>query len=100
MPENVSRDDFAAQLNTKFRVFREPVWFECELIEVSKTKTAPRRESFSLLFLMLKDFPAEQGLYPFEHERIGATEIFVVPIAREPNGVVFEAIFSRITNQS
>lgn len=100
MSENISRDDFAAQLNTKFRVFREPLWVECELTEVTKAKINPNQEQFGLIFLMPEDFPIEQGSFSFEHEKLGSMEIFAVPIAKESGGVVFEAIFNRVVPQS
>lgn len=100
MPENISRDDFAAQINTKFRVFREPAWTECELIEVKAGKTNPHTESFSLLFSMPEDFPIEQGDFSFEHERLGLTEIFVVPVRKGPGSIIFEAVFNQVGSQS
>ena len=95
--EKIKRDDFAAQLNTRFRVDQN---FEAELIEVSETKTYPRQEKFSMLFLMPENFPPAQGIYSFEHLQLGAHEIFIVPIERASDGLVFEAVFNRLLPRS
>ena len=94
--KTVTRDDFAAQLNTKFRFFLPPNWVEGELVEVSRLKEHPRQQIFSLLFRMAEEFPPFQGSYLFEHEKIGSAEIFIVPVERTENGVLFEAVFNRL----
>lgn len=96
MLENLTRDDFAAQLNTKFRIKTEESLFEVELVEVTESKIYPRQESFILFFLMPADFPRFQGIYSFEHDKIGTNDIFVVPIEKEDDGIVFQAVFNRL----
>lgn len=93
----ISRDDFAAQVNTKFRINQN---FDAELIEVSEAKSYPRQESFSLLFLMPENFPVQQRSYLFEHERLGRHEMFVAPIEQTSDGIVFEAVFNRLRSES
>ena len=91
--DKIKRDDFAAQLNTKFRVNQT---VDAELVEVSEIKKYPRQESFSMLFLFPENVSPLQGLYSFEHPQLGAHEIFVVPIEDASDGIVFEAVFNRI----
>lgn len=91
--ETIKRDDFAAHLNTNFRVDQN---FDAKLIEVSEPKLYPQQESFSMLFLMPPDFPMAQGLYNFEHSELGVHDIFVVPIEQSPDGIVFDATFNRL----
>jgi hypothetical protein len=91
--ETIKRADFAAQVNTKFRVNQS---VEAELIKVSETKNYPRQESFSILFLFPSDFPPYQGNFLFEHPQLGTHEIFVVPIENASDGIVFEAVFNRL----
>jgi hypothetical protein len=52
-------------------------------------------ESFSLVFTGPANRQLEQAMYRFEHERIGAFELFIVPIGS--NGVVvrYEAVINR-----
>lgn len=89
----IKRDDFAAQVNTKFRVNNK---VEVELVEVSEAKNYPRQEGFSMLFLFPHDFPPLQGNFIFEHELLGTHEIFVVPIEDASDGIVFQAVFNRM----
>ena len=91
--DQFKREDFAAQVNTVFRVNQN---FDAKLIEVSETKIYPRQESFSMLFLMPDDFSIVQGMYNFEHPQIGARDIFIVPIEQSSDDLIFEAVISRI----
>lgn len=92
--DKIKRDDFAAQLNTKFRVNHE---VDAELIEVSEIKKYPRQESFSLLFQFPENVAPIQGMFTFEHPQLGTHEIFIVPIEEaDEGGLVFEAAFNRL----
>ena len=99
MSATVNRDDFAAQLNTKFYFEQPPNKFPGELIEVSPLKKSARTEAFSLLFQMPPEFVLLQGNYDFEHEKIGSGEIFIVPIESSADGIFFEAVFNRLIKQ-
>jgi hypothetical protein len=91
--EQMPRDDFAAQLNSEFRVDQN---FDAKLIEVTESKLHPQQESFSMLFLMPHEFPITQGIYNFEHSELGTHDIFVVPIEQSADGIVFEAVVNRL----
>ena len=93
----VSRDEWAAQIGTKFRFFQSPGWIEAELIEVSPLKKLPKLENFSLLFQMPADFAVVQENFSFEHETLGAAEIFIVPIEKNVAGTIFQAVFNRLS---
>jgi hypothetical protein len=91
--KTIKRDDFAAHINTKFRVSGNT---EAELIEVSEAKNYPNQESFSMLFLFPHDVRPVQGNYLFHHPQLGEHEIFVVPVDDSSDGIVFEAVFNRL----
>ncbi len=95
--EKIDRDDFAAQINTMFRVDKET---QAELIEVSELKDYPRQNSFTMLFRFPADFPPVQGNYRFEHPRLGVHEIFVVPVEQASDGILFQAVFNRLLPRS
>jgi hypothetical protein len=97
LKNKIRRDDFAAQVNTEFRVNEN---FNAELIEVSELKSYPRQESFSLLFLLPEQFPIQQGNYVFEHPQLGTHEIFVAPVEQTSDGIIFEAVFNRLRSKS
>jgi len=100
MLESMIAGTFAAELNTKFRDSppeAEPV--EVELINVQDFGTSRGQTQFSVLFRGPLDRPLAQGTYPFEHERLGAFELFIVPVGVEQDGLRYEAFFNRLAKK-
>lgn len=101
MPETLSKESFDEQLNTKFRVLlgtEDVPEVEIELAEVAEFPTLTHSrgdvERFSLYFYGPGDFLLPQHIYRLAHERMGEHDIFLVPIAQEPRGIRYEAVFS------
>jgi hypothetical protein len=101
MPETLSKELFAEQLNTKFRVLLElenAPEVELELAELAEFPTLTHSRSdverFSLFFYGPGDFYLPQSMYRLAHERLGEHEIFLVPVAQDPRGYRYEAVFS------
>jgi L-ascorbate metabolism protein UlaG (beta-lactamase superfamily) len=101
MPETLSKESFAEQLNTKFRVLLESgdaPEVELELAEVVEFPTLTHGrtdvERFSLFFYGPGDLFLPQQMYRLAHERMGELDIFLVPVAQEPRGYRYEAVFS------
>ena len=99
MPAKISEEAFRENLNTKFRVRAEaPRPFELELIEVKSYDAAENDqrglERFSLFFRGPADIYVPQGTYSLEHESMGALDIFVVPVARDASGFLYESVFN------
>lgn len=96
MVENFVKDTFEPHLNTTFRVSlgatRAP---DLELIEVSDLRIK-NPKNFSLLFRGPNDLYLPQQSYTFEHEQIGAFDLFITPVGRDEDGTYFEAIFNRV----
>ena len=53
-----------------------------------------RAEPFTLYFKCASPIVLPQKLYPFKNPGTGTVEIFIVPVAREPDGVIYEAVFN------
>jgi hypothetical protein len=101
MSEILKKESFAEQLNTKFRVLLElenAPEVELELAEVAEFPTLTHSRSdverFSLYFYGPGNFFLPQGTYRLAHERMGEHDIFLVPVAQEPRGYRYEAVFS------
>lgn len=101
MPETLSKESFAEQLNTKFRVLLElenAPEVEIELAEVVDFPTLTHGRSdvvrFSLFFYGPGDFFLPQRTYRLAHEQLGEHDIFLVAVAEEPRGYRYEAVFS------
>lgn len=68
-----------------------------EFVLESATATGERpggRDPFSLVFLGPDEPLLPQAIYTLRHGELGVLEIFVVPIARDGDGVRYEAIFA------
>lgn len=53
-----------------------------------------QRVPFSLLFRNTASFLLPQKIYEMRHDRIGSIGIFLVPIARERDGFLYQAVFN------
>lgn len=60
---------------------------------VQATSTAGDPRPFSVTFAGPLDPQLEQGTYAVEHARLGSLLLFLVPIAREADGMRYEAVF-------
>lgn len=105
-PDRISFARFSAQVGTAFRVWANSEVAANLLLVEAKAKDDPSRlaprggdglnERFSLMFLGTREEPLEQDTYLFEHSRIGAFPMFIVPLhshSRECS--YYEAIFNR-----
>ena len=99
MAEKLTRDAFAETLNTSFQLrHQEQGSIELELIDVSELKTTPRQQMYSIIFRGPLDKPFAQGLYPMEHSSFGQFELFLVPVAKEADGMRYQAVFNQLVN--
>jgi hypothetical protein len=99
MSEFKTEEDFAANLNTMFRVnVVAPRPIELKLIQVKRHLSAPTdepgMERFSIFFTGPADIMLPQGTYPVVNDNLGEFDLFLVPIKQEPAGVRYEAVFN------
>ena len=97
MTAPLTEAEFSKYLNTKFRVAGEhPI--ELELTEVkgylSQAHEQSGMERFSAFFNGPLELFLQQRVYALEHDRMGAFELFLVPIAKDENGFRYEAVFN------
>jgi hypothetical protein len=95
---------FLPLLHTEFRVHAdssEPV--PLTLVEVSDLMRTPGGEprrgkrGFSLLFTGARTHFLPQSMYRFEHEALGAFELFITPVLPDDDqSFAYEAIFNFI----
>jgi hypothetical protein len=85
---SLTASDFEALRGQLFRIADA---FVAELVEVTEMAREPGgRAPFSLVFEGGPSPPLPQAIYPVQHERLGAMEIFLVPIASDR----YEAVFT------
>ena len=54
----------------------------------------PRRQPFSLLFRARTPDLLPQRVYPLTHDRLGRFEIFLVPVGRDGESLLLQAVFN------
>jgi hypothetical protein len=95
--EKLTAATFSETLNTTFRLnLPETDVLELELIKVEDVGSTAKQERFSVLFRGPLERGVRQGSFSFEHETLGNFDLFIVPIGREDDGIVYEAAFNRI----
>jgi hypothetical protein len=102
MLESFTIETFAGRIGERFQISAEPGELAAELVDATALtsmsgqplETPGKRRAFSLVFLGPQEPILPQGIYGFEHQELGAFEIFVVPIDRDESGVRYEAVFT------
>jgi hypothetical protein len=91
-------EGFASHLNQTFEVSLGASSVEMTLVQATKGKPRDweglRKEPFALLFKCAKPVILPQRIYPFEKSGFGKMDIFIVPVGRERDGVVYQAVFN------
>jgi hypothetical protein len=54
----------------------------------------PARHPFALTFRARTPAYVPQAIYPISHDRLGRLDIFLVPVGRDDDGLLLEAVFS------
>ena len=96
MAEPLTVDDFRPHVGETFVVRAEDgAGPELEMVEARGLGESFReREAFALLFRGPAEPALPQATYRLDHDRLGALEIFIVPVACSDAGADYEAIFT------
>ena len=92
---------FAEHLHTNFKIHLDgatPVLLE--LTAANEGEPSPRVEMFSLWFLGPQAPRLKQQIYHFEHEKLGAFDLFLTAIRAEAEGILYEAVFNRFRKET
>jgi hypothetical protein len=97
MTASLTHENFAPQLNTKFRVkVDETNAVDLVLSEISELQTSSRQEQFAIVFRGPLEMFLGQGMREFEHDEMGHFPLFLVPIKQDDNGFYYESVFNRL----
>ena len=99
MLDKIDLETFDKCLNTKFTIqIDDATSAELELIEVSPLTGADSsneaRKPFSLLFRGSPDLALEQQMHELKHPELGNLAVFMVPLAPDKQGSIFECVFN------
>jgi hypothetical protein len=91
-------EGFAPYLNQTFAVDLGTSTVEMTLVQATKGHPRDwegvRKEPFSLLFKCASPVVLPQRIYQFATTGFGKMDIFIVPIARDKDGIVYQAVFN------
>ncbi|HKV40306.1 MAG TPA: hypothetical protein VJX67_13925 [Blastocatellia bacterium] len=92
----LTMERFSVEVNTKFQMqYGDAQSAELELISVTDLGSSARQTQFSAVFLGPEHAPIRQGIYAVTHKTLGGMNLFLVPIAKDHEGIRYEAIFNR-----
>jgi uncharacterized protein DUF6916 len=99
----LSRDlhyaDFVPLVNTSFALHGAAAVaprVDIVLTSAMENTNAPTHEQFSLLFRGPSEPQVTQATYTVSHPDLGKFLLFLVPVGRDPQGLLYEACFNRI----
>lgn len=67
-----------------------------KLLQINQIISNQVQENFSLIFEGPLEPRLNQQIYDLEHEQLGSLSLFMVPVARNANGMQYEVIFNRL----
>ena len=92
MLETFTRSTFSPYLGQRFRLLLDDAHrLDVELVEATGVGEG---RPFSIVFRGPKDPRLPQRIYRFEHDGLGAFDLFIVPIGIDERGVRYEAVFN------
>jgi hypothetical protein len=92
-----SKEQFSGQVDSTFKArLDDGSSFELHLFKLETTISNNIQEAFSLLFRAPLDIPPFQNVFQIEHDELGAFELFLVPIKKKDDCLVFEAVFNNL----
>ncbi|GAB3102763.1 DUF6916 family protein [Lysobacter terrae] len=95
--ELLTLQHFAGCVNETFSASLSDMDVPFVLVEARPLETRlpnPVRPPFSLLFRNTSAFLFPQQTYVMRHPRVGEVGIFLVPIAQEKGGFLYQAVFN------
>lgn len=94
----LSLQNFAAAVHQGFDLSMGETSMPLTLVEVKPIPVRPfpgmLREPFSLVFRAASQVVFPQKLYRLTNPGMGALDIFLVPVGRDRDGVLYQAIFN------
>jgi len=96
MENFLTHDQFVENLNTKFHFSADGTQVvELELAEVSELELIATQEQFAIVFRGPREPFLGQGTRLLDHEKLGSSELFLVPIREDAEGYYYESVFNR-----
>ena len=95
MFDKMNYEDFCDILNTEFQIADTEEQVFLKFFEISENQQTSQTNCFSILLKSHPEYFLEQRIYKIKHEKFGEGELFIVPIRRDEDGIVYESVFNR-----
>lgn len=97
MLDDFTIDSLTEQIGAIFEVVsEEKIIFTVTLEKINIHIQTKQHQNFSLQFRGPLRPSITQGIQTIVHPKFGTSEIFLVPIAKDADGYLYEAVFNRI----
>ncbi|MBE0686227.1 MAG: hypothetical protein IH585_09520 [Anaerolineaceae bacterium] len=97
MLDDFTIDSLTEQIGTIFDVvFEGKTIFTLTLEKINIHIQTEQHQNFSLQFRGPLQPSITQGIQTIGHPKFGTSEIFLVPIAKDSDGYLYEAVFNRV----
>lgn len=99
--ESLNLESFKHQLNTRFTFQTDDGVVQTVLVEAKDLLTGKPgheviRDCFSVLFQGPANRPMAQGTYATRHGKLGAFDLFIVPVREDGGYLYYEAVFNHL----
>lgn len=97
MLDRLTATDFEPLVGAAFAGRTEHGDVTLNLLSVTRLREQPGAEvraPFALLFRARAAGHLPQGIFSLAHERFGALDVFMVPVGRDADGLLLEAVFN------
>ena len=95
-----TRVQFSEQMESIFRAkLDDGQTLDLHLVKVESKTSNAFQECFSLLFHAPLDAPPFQNMFCLEHDKLGVMDLFLVPVEKKDDCLVFEAVFNHLVGR-
>jgi len=92
-----SKEQFTEHVDSTFKArLEDGQVFDFHFFKLDPKISNNIQEAFSLLFRAPLETPPFQNMFHLEHEKMGAMDLFLVPVRQKDDCLVFEAVFNRL----
>ena len=94
-----TQQEFTDAVDSRFDVSHaDGASVEFTLVECKSLLSNEHQECYSLVFRGPADVPPDQSIYVLQNDKLGAVELFLVPIKKDDNGLYFEAVVNHLVS--
>lgn len=91
------KEQFTEHIDSTFKArLEDGQVFDFHLFKLESTISNKVQEAFSLLFRAPLETPPFQNMFHLSHESLGEMDLFLVPVKKKDDCLIFEAVFNKL----